>query len=257
MKYVSPAVSETAFNCPHCGALATQTWYSVHADTLPDRGKPFFADQFFVESLKSMSQDDRLNDSIIEYWSKMIEGRPFIDSVNKHRSYDLNNVWLSDCFNCQDISIWIYDRLIYPVSGVAPQVNPDTPDEIKADYREASAILDFSPRGAAALIRLAIQKLCKHLGQSGKDINSDIKALVAGGLDVRVQRALDAVRVIGNEAVHPGQLDLQDDRGTAESLFSLLNLIVEKMISEPRHVDEVYAKLPQSKRDAIEKRDGK
>jgi inactivated superfamily I helicase len=104
---------------------------------------------------------------------------------------------------------------------------------------------------------LAIQKLCKHLGQSGANINDDIKALVTNGLDVRVQRALDAVRVIGNEAVHPGQLDLRDDRSTAESLFRLLNLIVEKTISEPKHVDEVYALIPQSKRDAIAKRDGK
>jgi len=106
-----------------------------------------------------------------------------------------------------------------------------------------------------ALIRLAIQKLCKGLGQPGKNINDDIKGLVAKGLDPRVQKALDAVRVIGNNAVHPGQIDLRDDRATAESLFGLLNIVVEKMISEPKHIDEVYASLPESARQAIERRD--
>ncbi|GHE85918.1 hypothetical protein GCM10016455_01520 [Aliiroseovarius zhejiangensis] len=131
------------------------------------------------------------------------------------------------------------------------------PDEIRRDYDEASTILDLSARGAAALIRLGIQKLCKHLGQPGKNINDDIKALVAGGLDPRIQKALDVVRVVGNNAVHPGQIDLKDDRATAESLFRLLDLIVEKMISEPKHVEEVYAALPEDARKAIEKRNGK
>jgi hypothetical protein len=142
------------------------------------------------------------------------------------------------------------------IRSEASPANPDLPEDVRRDYDEASTILDLSPRGAAALIRLGIQKLCKELGQPGKNINADIKALVAGGLDPRVQRALDAVRVIGNNAVHPGQIDLRDDRATAESLFRLMNLIAEKMISEPKHVDEVYAALPEDARAAIEKRDG-
>lgn len=64
------------------------------------------------------------------------------------------------------------------------------PEDIRRDYDEASTILDLSPRGAAALIRLGIQKMCTHLGQPGENINADIKALVAGGLDRRIQKAL-------------------------------------------------------------------
>jgi len=81
--------------------------------------------------------------------------------------------------------------------------------------------------------------------------------MVADGLDVRVQKALDTVRVIGNEAVHPGQLDLRDDRATAEMLFKLFNLIVDKTISEPKHISEIYAALPGEKLKAIEHRDKK
>ena len=175
----------------------------------------------------------------------------------RYSYHDLYNTFVARCFNCKDISIWIYDKLVYPRRGEAPPANPDLPDEIRRDYDEASSILDLSPRGAAALIRLCIQKLCKELGQSGNNINADIKGLVEGGLDRRVQKALDAVRVIGNNAVHPGQIDLRDDRAIAESLFRLLNLVAEKMISEPKHVDEVYAALPEEALKAIGNRDAK
>jgi hypothetical protein len=139
--------------------------------------------------------------------------------------------------------------------GTAPPPNPDLPADIRQDYEEASSILALSARGAAALIRLCIQKLCKYLGEGGKDINADIGELVKKGLDIRVQKALDAVRVIGNNAVHPGKIDLKDDRATAESLFRLLNIIAEKMISEPKHVDDIYACLPPGALKQIEDRD--
>jgi len=88
--------------------------------------------------------------------------------------------------------------------------NPDLPDELFRDFDEAREIVDGSLRGAAALLRLVIRKLCAHLGEKGKDINADIASLVAKGLNPLVQKALDVVRVIGNEAVHPGTIDLRD-----------------------------------------------
>src|SRR4051812_34965142 len=106
------------------------------------------------------------------------------------------------------------------------------------------------PRGAAALLRLSIQKLCKQLGEKGKNIDEDIASLVSKGLNPRLQRSLDIVRVIGNEAVHPGTLDLRDDKETALKLFGLVNLIVDAMISQPKREDELYEDLPVAKREA-------
>lgn len=43
-KYVPPSIGETAFNCPHCGALAKQFWFSVHADQIRKDGVPLRID---------------------------------------------------------------------------------------------------------------------------------------------------------------------------------------------------------------------
>jgi hypothetical protein len=142
-----------------------------------------------------------------------------------------------------------------PEKTVVIQPNKDLPEDISNDYKEAASILQKSPRGAAALLRLCIQKLCKELGEKGKDINTDIGELVKKGLPERVQQALDIVRVTGNEAVHPGTLDLKDNHETAEKLFKLVNFIAEKMITEPREVEELYGSLPQSKIEGINARD--
>jgi hypothetical protein len=260
-KYVPPAVDQLAFNCPHCGALAKQFWFSTHArnlekDSTPRRLDPERVNEFDFGSIEELEERKRVK----EWFKRIAAGRPFIERTNPNESYHqyaLENVSLSQCFNCNEIAIWIYDRLVWPSRGEASLPNPDLPDGVRGDYEEASTILDLSPRGAAALLRLSIQNLCKHLGEGGANINADIAALVKKGLDVRVQQALDVVRVIGNNAVHPGYIDLRDDRATAEKLFALVNLISEIMISQPRHISAMFESLPENARDAIRKRDGR
>lgn len=171
--------------------------------------------------------------------------------------YQNQEFMVSKCESCGEPTIWHGAAMIYPIHAVAEAPNTDLPDDIRADFEEARLIANFSPRGAAALLRLSIQKLCAHLGQSGKNINADIAALVANGLPQKVQQALDSVRVIGNDAVHPGTIDLRDDTGTVNKLFRLVNFIAHKTITEPREVEEIYNGLPPDKLAGIEKRDKK
>ena len=184
------------------------------------------------------------------YSAGLHNGHNYVGTINKYN--------FAQCQHCKKYKFWIDQKLIYPFSGVAPLPNPDMPDDVKEDYEEARSILTISPRGAAALLRLAIQRLCKHLGESGDNINKDISELVKKGLPQKLQQALDSVRVIGNNAVHPGQIDLKDDIDIAHKLFVFINIICDNQITQPKAIDEFYTtKIPENLRSAIDKRDGK
>lgn len=172
-------------------------------------------------------------------------------------------IWTGTCHRCQKDSVWINEEgyggqfMIFPKSSVAPLPNEDLPTECMKDYLEARSIAETSPRGAAALLRLCVQKLAIHLGGSGKNINDDIAHLAQNGLPVRVQQALDVVRVVGNNAVHPGEMSIEDQPQTALALFGLVNLIVDNQISQPKHVAALFSGLPEGAKAAVENRDKK
>jgi hypothetical protein len=107
------------------------------------------------------------------------------------------------------------------------------------------------------LLRLCVQKLCVHLGESGENLNDDIKSLVSKGLPPSVQQALDYCRVIGNNAVHPGEIDVKDTPDITQELFRMINFIVEDRITRPAEIKEIYERLPKEEKEKIEKRDRK
>jgi hypothetical protein len=144
----------------------------------------------------------------------------------------------------------------YPDRGNAPPPNPDMPAVVRNYYEEAAAVAARSPRAAAGLLRLALQVLCKELGEDGENINADIGSLVKKGLPLTVQQSLDVVRVTGNHAVHPGQIDT-DDEQVVGALFTLVNVIVEYMVALPKRVGALYSGLPQGALEQIAKRDTK
>ena len=259
-KSIAPSVSEIAFDCPHCGVYTTHTWYDVYAQ--PRSGEPRAPGKLPPDVMERVQSDPDPSDEqklrFVAYYEKILSGLVPLEEresgTNVH--IDVGNLYLSECFACGKVSVWIQERVLFPPLTEGPAPNADLPDDVHDDYVEAGRIVSLSPRGAAALLRLAIQKLCMTLGGTGKNLDDDIAQLVKQGLSPMVQRSLDAVRVVGNEAVHPGTLDLKDDTDAASSLFTLVNIIAELMISNPRHVEELYGKLPEAKRKATEARDG-
>lgn len=171
-------------------------------------------------------------------------------------------VWRSRCDHCSQDCYWIQTgenegTLLVPAACGTPASNPYMPQDVLADYSEAASILKLSPRGSAALLRLSLQKLMVHLGKPGKNINDDIKTLVAEGLPVMIQQALDYCRVVGNNAVHPGELSLNDTPEMAWIMFDMINMIVQLKIAGPKELEQLYMQLPAGAREAIEKRDAK
>jgi Domain of unknown function (DUF4145) len=208
MTYIPPAVFTSKFTCPHCAAIAKQSWQA--------RARDF----------------------------------------NQYHPRETNEIRVATCDHCGNYTLWHHETMVYPDRGNAPPPNPDMPDDVNRYYEEAAAIAAKSPRAAAGLLRLAVQLLCKELGEAGQNINDDIGALVKKGLPSTVQQSLDIVRVTGNNAVHPGQIDTDDEQVVA-ALFSLLNVIVEYMISLPNRVGTLYGALPAGALDQIKKRDTK
>lgn len=242
-----PEYKSGSFRCPHCGAVAEQLWLE-RASLLAT----------ILESLRQIYLDYRVD--IIDYKQEAIE--QFLGHAEGKLVHALARLFPGDlgvavCRACSEYSLWVRKQMVYPRKASVEPPNADMDQDIQEVYQEASRVFLDSPRGAAALLRLAVQMLLRQLGKKGKNIDQDIAELVKEGLDPKIQQALDVVRVVGNNAVHPGQIDLNDNRDVALKLFKLVNLIADELITKPKEIRELYEVLPEEAKEHIRARDGK
>lgn len=158
-----------------------------------------------------------------------------------------------------DSEYTLEDKIIYPsIKKLRIDVHEDTPESIKPIFEEAVAILDISPRSSAALTRLALEKLCEHLGASPtKNLNNKIQELIDKGLDPQISSIFDGIRIFGNDGIHDtGLIDLNetDGKSNSETLLKMFNYIVEDLITRERKRNEFVSSIPKSKQQQIEKR---
>ncbi len=222
-KNYEPAHGKASFRCPHCSVVSAMSW----------RPATSIGDGYGTQVATCSATDCRGPN----VWVGLHEGR--LHDVGPGSTPTLTGPTF----------------MVWPSAATGPPPAVDMPRDVSKDYVEAQRVLPHSPRAAGALLRLALQRLMKDLGQEGKNINADIGMLVAGGLSPQVAKAADIVRVTGNDAVHPGQIDT-DDAGTVGTLFSLLNYIVEQTITRPAELDAMFSDLPEDKLAGIERRDG-
>jgi hypothetical protein len=246
MKHV-PSLNADNFQCPHCKVVSQQTWFNQ---------------ENVSEVIKSIETDCFLNyrsqirDLYQEAISKFLNVS-FSNNRTQLPNFIPDNFSVATCSTCFNITLWISSNLVYPKQVAIDPPNSDMNEEIQNLYLEASSIVVDSPKGATAILRLALQLLLKQLGKSGKKINADIKELVSEGLSPRIQQALDLLRVVGNNAVHPGQIDLDDNNDIAMKLFHLLNYIANEMITKPKELDFLYSSIiPEETKQHIKERDG-
>lgn len=163
---------EGRFQCPYCKAIAKQDWQNAYL-----LSKEAFAIQhdFFLDC-RSKLQDYQQN-AIANFLQNYSSSFP-----NVMDGLIPGELSISTCQSCEQSSVWITEKMVYPKSIPVASPNSDLNADILAVYQEAASIVSDSPKGAAALLRLALQMVMVQLGEKGKNINDDIKSLVAKGL---------------------------------------------------------------------------
>jgi hypothetical protein len=175
----------------------------------------------------------------------------------------LLNLHVSRCYNCKGFTVWVRDRLVFPVRGDEPpdvvevdfeevaedvqetaedvqhgdehvQDNAEDFEEVSEDFEEAAAILNKYPRAAAALIRICIQNMMPLLKQTGKNLDENISSLLRKGLEVQIQQAMDVLQVIRRNPGQENHVDLRDETAIATRMFESLKEILERrMLKNP------------------------
>jgi len=254
-----PEFAKLEFNCAHCGVYASQAWYIVagrQGNWRDDQGSPQQhsmpkagggTHHFAIDPFNTTQNGKKVGMAVGGKAHSIPKGE---DDLLLHEYY------VAVCFHCGKTSLWERDRMVCPSRGGVEQPNSDLDADIQIDYLEAASVVQQSPRAAAAILRMCIQKLTRQIGLPGKNINEDIATLVQRGLNPEIQQALDVVRVVGNNAVHPLEMVLNEDSRTANALFGLVNFIAEQMISYPKKRAALFSSLPEGARASIAKRDG-
>ena len=246
MSESNPKLMSNKFQCPHCKVVAQQKWFNENEASL-----------IAHNIISHMFYDYRKGSQT--YQQEAVE--KFIKEIEKgfsvsYRKFIPSKFSISTCNSCNNISVWIDQEIVYPRKISVNMPNEDLSEEIKSLYNEAATIYMDSPKGATALLRLALQMLLKQIGKEGKNINNDIQELVSEGLSPKIQQALDLLRVVGNNAVHPGQINFDDNSGIALKLFHILNFIADELITKPKELDRLYNEIiPESTRAHINTRD--
>jgi Domain of unknown function (DUF4145) len=250
-KHVEPTLGSPSFTCPHCGALAHQTWFHLFISQYDKDNGPEFPPEDQIDPSwvkKRVAGDDE--EEVITYMRRIWARRVFFTELSQGEKVKIiaENLDLSNCTACDEVAIWVADKLVHPSVMADLEVNPDIPDELKPDVEEAARIIDISPKAASALLRLCVQRIIMGVAEKSASLNEAVGVLAEKGLDSQIQRALAIVRVTGSGAVSPGQIYSGDDRHTALTLFNLVNLITNAMITQPRLIGRLLENLPERSR---------
>jgi hypothetical protein len=253
---MEPQLGAESFSCPHCNAVADQDWYSLFL-------KPENATEVVVLTLEALmlakgSESDqfvqRLKDNVLAY---EYQEHP------RNLKVKLLNLHVSRCYNCKGFTVWVRDRLVFPIKGNEPldiieadfrqveedvqelednvpesdehvQASVEEVEEASEDFEEAAAILNKSPRGAAALIRICIQNMMPLMKETGKNLDENISSLVRKGLEVEIQQAMDVLQVIRRNPGQESDVDLRDETAIATRMLESLKEILERRMLKNR-----------------------
>ncbi|WP_179951991.1 DUF4145 domain-containing protein [Bacillus sp. FDAARGOS_235] len=234
---VEPEFLSEVFQCPHCNSKTKHMWFIARGH---DNITPLLqeAGKFYTERIQARNR--RLMD--LESQNEIAPQERIVPEGEKYSVFSQEewHIDISVCSICLSYLIWKDSRVVYPICHTIEDPCADMPEEVKKLYNEAREIVNLSPKSACALLRLAVEKLL-IVGLKcppRNSVNDNIKLLhKEGKLSEPIDKALNAVRLVGNAAVHAGKIDLDDKPEYAYTLFGLLNYIVDDLISRPARAE--------------------
>src|SRR6202047_555228 len=215
------------FWCPHCDAVAHQDWFSLFL-------KPENATGVLVLTLETlMLAKGNESDQFLQHLKDNVLAYEYQEHP-RNLKVKLLNLHVSRCYNCKGFTVWVRDRLVFPIRGdeppdvvevdfeeVAEDVQETAEDkEVSEDFEEAAAILNKFPRGAAALTRICIQKMMPLVKGNAENLDENFSSLVRKGLKVEIQQAMDVLQLVRKSPLQPSEVDLKEENETAKTLLN-------------------------------------
>ena len=113
-KVITPTLGSKAFTCPHCGAIAHQSWYKAYLDGYSREDGPSHPDPEIFERIEGSNIENK--EPIIDFFKRKINKELFRErhEQTNYLNTELINLHISLCYSCDNYSIWIADRMVYP-----------------------------------------------------------------------------------------------------------------------------------------------
>ncbi|MEO2133193.1 DUF4145 domain-containing protein [Microbacterium sp.] len=215
----TPGLLKDAFDCPRCGTFSKQQWSEL------------------------LSQD------AYGQWESLPGDLRWRSSV---------------CARCNDAAIWRDDQLVAPhnVISLAQPPHEMMPPEARGLYEEAREVVGISRRAGAALARAALERLLRTIDPTAgrMSLAARIERIIPE-VPAPLGQMLTVVRIAGNDSLHVDDdphdvLVLVLDPGETEAvemIFEAINDLVEEKIAKPDKVRALYAKIPESLREKVDK----
>ncbi len=171
--------------CPHCGINFHENWIE---DSLSRRGK-------------SIQRSAKYSQYSWVYRTAICPG-PQCGNVTIELGYkDNRTLGLS---TDGGTNFW----QVFPVGSSRGPISNEVPPDIATDYVEACTVLPHSAKASAALSRRCLQNILHANGYKGKDLYSEINALLnepdpKKALPNKIRETIDAIRNFGNFSAHP------------------------------------------------------
>jgi hypothetical protein len=142
-------------------------------------------------------------------------------------------------------------KIIYPETrSIGESPNEDIPPEIQKIYEEARAVAPHSLRAANALLRTVLEKMVIGNGGEGAKLYHKIKNLADKNVITgQWAETLQNVRILGNEAAHPGEINFDEevDAAFTNSIFSCINAFAQQTYTRKREDAELAKKAAELK----------